>query len=84
MTQRARMEHEDVQPAPHRGASSRIRKALGLMGVAMAAPFFVWLPLGLLGIVPSMVDVFGEAGLRTPASVTVGGLLIAALGFHEL
>jgi len=58
--------------------------ALGLLGVAMALPFFVWVPLGFLETVPSMVDVFGEAGLRTPASITVGGLLVAALGFHEI
>lgn len=56
---------------------------LGVAGVATALPFFVWLPLGWLETVPSMVDVFGVAGLRTPAGMTVAGLLLAAVGFHE-
>jgi hypothetical protein len=48
-----------------------------------ALPFFAWLPLGLLESVPSMVDVFGIPGLRVPASIVVGGLLLAAIGFYE-
>lgn len=55
----------------------------GWFGVAIAAPFFLWLPLGLLGIVPSMIDVFGVVGMRIPASVTIAGLLSAAVGFHQ-
>ncbi len=61
----------------------RIRRGLGFAGVAAALPFFLWLPLGWLGLVPSMVDVFGVAGLRVPASIVVGGLLVAAIGFWE-
>lgn len=62
---------------------ARARRALGVMGAAAALPFFVWLPLGWLEAVPSMVDVFGVAGLRTPAGVTVSGLLLAAIGFYD-
>ncbi len=61
----------------------RIRRGLGFAGVAAALPFFLWLPLGWLGLVPSMVDVFGVTGLRIPASIVVGSLLVAAIGFHE-
>jgi hypothetical protein len=43
----------------------------------------VWLPLGFLEAVPSMLEIFGMLGLRTPASITIGGLLLAAIGFHE-
>ncbi|MGB5450815.1 MAG: hypothetical protein WBN02_17830 [Sedimenticolaceae bacterium] len=50
----------------------------------MAMPFFVWFVLGWVDIVPSMVDAFGVEGLRTPASITIGGLLLAAIGFHDL
>ena len=50
----------------------------------MAAAFFAWIPLGWLEAVPSMVEVYGMAGLRTPASIAVGGLIVAALGFYEL
>ncbi len=53
------------------------------MGAVAALPFFAWLPLGLLDSVPSMVEVFGVPGLRIPASIAVGGLLLAAIGFYE-
>ena len=49
----------------------------------MALPFFVWVPVAWVGLVPSMVDVFGVIGLRAPASITIGGLLLAAIGFHD-
>ncbi len=65
------------------GRWARLRRAIGILGVAIAIPFFLWLPLGGLGLVPSLVDVFGVAGLRVPASITVGALLLAALGFYE-
>jgi hypothetical protein len=49
----------------------------------MALPFFIWVPAAWIGLVPSMVDVFGVVGLRVPASITIGGLLLAAIGFHD-
>jgi VIT1/CCC1 family predicted Fe2+/Mn2+ transporter len=52
-------------------------------GVLIAAPFFLWFFLGLLGLVPSIVQVFGPAEVRTPAAIVVAGLLIAALGFWD-
>ena len=57
---------------------------IGSVGILLAFPFFVWLPLGALEFVPSMVDVFGVTGLRTPASITVAGLLIAAIAFWDV
>lgn len=30
-----------------------------------------------------MIDVFGTAGMRTPAAFTIAGLLLAAIGFFE-
>lgn len=60
-----------------------LRTSLGLLGVAVASCFFIWLLLGWFGWVPTMVDVFGTAGMRTPASVTVAGLLLAAIAFWE-
>jgi len=51
--------------------------------VIVAAPFFLWVPLGLIGLAPSMIDVFGIVGLRIPAAVTIAGLLLAAIGFHR-
>ncbi len=56
---------------------------LGMLGVAVAAAFFIWLLIGWFGWVPTMVDVFGIVGMRTPASITVGGLLLAAFAFRD-
>jgi len=67
------------QPA---GNSVALR-TLGWVGVAIALPFFVWVPLALVSPLPSMMDVFGVVGLRIPASITIGGLLMAAIGFHK-
>jgi len=72
-----------VSSGQARTSAHRLRMALGVLGVAVAAPFFAWFALGLVDVVPSMVDVFGVAELRVPASITVGGLLAAAVGFHE-
>lgn len=49
----------------------------------MALPFFVWLAVGLVPAVPDLVEVFGIQGLRTPAAITITGLLLGAVGFHE-
>ncbi len=58
-------------------------RALGWAGVIVAAPFFLWVPLALVTPLPSMIDVFGVVGLRIPASITIAGLLLAAIGFHK-
>ena len=58
-------------------------RGLGVVGLAVSVPFVLWFVLGLLGVVPSLVQVYGMEGLRIPASCTVGGLLAAAAGFHD-
>jgi hypothetical protein len=62
----------------------RLSRMIGTLGIMTALPFFVWFTLGWVEIVPSMVDTFGVEGLRTPAAVTVGGLLLAAIGFYDV
>lgn len=62
---------------------SRLRFFTGVLGMLVAVSFFIWLLAGLLDWVPSMVAVFGVEGLRTPASITVGALLTAAISFWE-
>ena len=62
----------------------RLLRALGALGVMAAFTFSAWFVLGWLDAVPSLVDTFGIAGLRTPAAITVGGLLLAAIGFYDL
>ncbi len=59
------------------------QRLAGWLGIALAAPFFAWFLVGFLPGVPGIVDVFGIAGLRTPASITVTGLLLAAVGFWD-
>jgi len=65
------------------GALKRFRLILGITGCAMALFFFAWLVVGLVPGIPTMVDAFGMAGMRTPASITIAGLLLAAIGFFE-
>jgi len=65
------------------GSFKRFRLILGIVGCAMASFFFAWLLLGLLPGIPSMLDVYGMTGMRTPASITIAGLLLGAIGFYE-
>jgi hypothetical protein len=60
-----------------------MKRIIAWLGVAMFLPFFLWLALGFTDLVPSMIDIFGVVGLRTPAAFTIAGLLIAAIGFYE-
>ena len=62
----------------------RLLRTLGTLGVLAAFPFLAWFAVGWIEVVPSMEDTFGVAGLRTPAAITVGGLLLAAIGFYDL
>jgi len=62
----------------------RLFRTLGALGVLAAFTFLAWFALGWIDAVPSLTDTFGVAGLRTPAAITVGGLLLAAIGFYDL
>ncbi len=60
-----------------------IKKVLRVLGIVMAVPFFVWVPLGLIPSIPSIIDVFGIDGLKVPTSIVIGGLLLAAIGYED-
>ncbi|MFT7246712.1 MAG: hypothetical protein ACI82A_004092 [Candidatus Azotimanducaceae bacterium] len=79
--------HKSNGPTPIDGnqaaAKYHLLPVLGYLGVAIAAPFFLWVPLGFLGLTPSLIDVFGIVGLRFPAALTIAGLLLSAIGFHR-
>ena len=65
-------------------ARSKYRRFLGWFGLGLALPFFIWVLLWYSGVAPSMIEVFGVPGIRIPASVTISGLLFAAVGFYEV
>lgn len=72
------------RPFPRENRTLKIvRRAVGIAGLVVAAGFLLWIPVGLIPGIPGPVDVFGIQGLRTPASFTVGGLVLAAIGFYE-
>jgi hypothetical protein len=61
----------------------KAKKAAKVLGVFLALPFFIWLPLSLVPAIPSMIDVFGMEHLRIPTGIVIGGLMLAAFGFEE-
>ena len=85
--ERKKLREKEREANAGRGKSLRgvrLLRLVGWFGLLLAIPFFLWVPLGLLGLTPTMVDVFGIVGLRFPAAVTIAGLLLAAVGFHEI
>ena len=62
---------------------SQFRFSLGVLGILVAVAFFIWLLAGWFDWVPGLVAVFGVEGLRTPAAITVGALLMSAIAFWE-
>lgn len=60
-----------------------VKRVLRVLGVGLALPIFIWLPLGLIPSIPSIIDVFGVAGLKVPSGIVIGGLLLAAIGFED-
>lgn len=49
----------------------------------MAVPFFIWVPLGLIPSIPSIIDIFGIGGLKLPTGIVIGGLMLAAIGYED-
>jgi len=56
---------------------------MGSVGLIVAVLMLVWLITSFLGLTVSIVDVFGMEGLRIPAGIAIGGLLLAAVGFNK-
>ena len=59
------------------------KNAARVVGVILVLPFFIWMPLSLVTTIPSMIDIFGMDGLRTPTGIVIGGLMLAAFGFED-
>lgn len=60
-----------------------IKKLLRVVGIVMATPFFIWVVLGWIPSMPSIVDVFGIDGLKLPTSIVIAGLMLAAIGYED-
>jgi hypothetical protein len=60
-----------------------VKKACRILGLLLVLPFFIWLPLSLVTDIPSIIDVFGPQGLRTPTGFVIAGLMLAAFGFED-
>lgn len=60
-----------------------IKKVLRVLGISMAVPFFLWVPLGLIPSIPSIIDVFGIDGLKLPTGIVIAGLMLAAIGYED-
>jgi len=48
-----------------------------------ALVFIVWLPLGILHVVPLVLELPGESSVRVHAGAAVGFLMVAAWGFWD-
>jgi hypothetical protein len=63
--------------------SRRTQRTVGFAAFSFALVFVVWLPLGILGVIPFVLEIAGETRLRVHASASVLCLLIAAWGFWD-
>lgn len=59
------------------------RMKIGAIALILALLSIIWLPLGILGVVPLPFALPGESALRTHAGIAVALLLIAAWAFWE-
>jgi hypothetical protein len=62
---------------------ARIRRIAGFIGGVLAVVFMVWLPLGILGVVPFTLQIPGESLLRTHAGAAVACLMVTAWAYWE-
>jgi hypothetical protein len=60
---------------------SKLRAKLGWIAVLCAVVFAVWLPLGILEVVPFVFEIPGETLLRSHAGLAVGFVDGSGLGF---
>jgi len=56
---------------------------MGSIGLIGAILMLVWLITSLLGLTVSIIDIFGMEGIRIPAGIAIGGLMLAAVGFNK-
>lgn len=62
---------------------SRTRRVLRVLGLGMVVAMLLWVLLGWLPGIPSIIEVFGVTDLKIPAGIVIAGLLLAAIGFED-
>ncbi len=58
-----------------------LRRAIGAGSFALALAFIAWLSLGILEVVPLVMQLPGESAARTHAGAAVACLMVAAWGY---
>ena len=66
-------------PAPARNP----RRTIGRAAIVLATVFIIWLPAGILDIVPFVFSLPGESGLRSHAGAAVARTDLAPEGSEE-
>jgi len=61
----------------------KLQRMIGMAAFLPALVFIVWLPLGILHVVPLVLELPGESSLRVHAGAAVGFLMVAAWGFWD-
>lgn len=61
----------------------RVQRVIGSVALLMAVIWMLWLLLGMLEMVPLVLQFPGESRLRTHGAAAVFSLLVAAWGFWE-
>lgn len=69
-------------PRQH-GRGGRFRRWAGLAGAVLSVVFIVWLPLGIVEVLPFTLKFPGESNLRTHAAAAVACLMLTAWAWWE-
>ena len=73
----------EIDKTSTRSKPTKLMQFVGVTGLAIAALMLTWFLLGLTGLIPSMIEIFGIPGLRFPAGIAISGLLAASIGFNK-
>ena len=61
--------------------SARWRLNIARAALVLGGVFVVWLPAGILDVVPFVLELPGESSIRVHAAAAVACLMVAAWGF---
>ncbi|MCX7064317.1 MAG: hypothetical protein NT024_07065 [Proteobacteria bacterium] len=61
--------------------SASWRRSIARAALVLGGVFVVWLPAGILDVVPFVLELPGESSIRVHAAAAVACLMVAAWGF---